>query len=221
MNIDVLKSIDFKRLQIFLTVTDCQGFSPAQDKLGISSSSISLHMSELEKKLGIVLCKRGNSGFSLTPEGREIYKASQSLLLAHAEFNSIVGETKGMLEGELNIGFIDQLVFDDGLDIPGFLDEVHQLAPQLKETLFSMSPSELTNAMITQNLHFGVGVFYDRSPLINYQEICVEKLTLYCGKKHRLFNECDGDVSLSDIQNERFVERTFRETLPICNTPFR
>ena len=219
MNIDVLKSIDFKRLQIFLTVTECQGFSLAQDKLGISSASISLHMSELEKKLGMVLCKRGRSGFSLTPEGEKIYKASQSLLLAHAEFNSIVGETKGMLEGELNIGLIDQLVFDDSLDIPAFLDDIQQLAPQLKVSMFTMSPAELTSGILSQNLHLAVGVFYEQFPLLNYQKICDERLTLYCGKHHRLFDKDDSDVSIFDIRDEKFVERTFGETLPIANTP--
>ncbi len=218
MNIDVLKSIDFKRLQIFLTVTECQGFSLAQDKLGLSSASISLHMSELEKKLGMVLCKRGRSGFSLTPEGERIYEASQSLLLAHAEFNSVVGETRGMLEGELNIGLIDQLVFDASLDIPAFLDDIQKLAPQLKVSLFTMSPAELSSGILSQNLHLGVGVFYEQSPLLNYQKICDERLTLYCGNNHQLFGEDDKAISIFDIRDEKFVERTFGETLPIANT---
>lgn len=219
MNIDVLKSIDFKRLQIFLTVVECQSFAHAQDKLDISAASISLHMTELERSLGMVLCKRGRSGFSLTLEGERVCQAAQSLLVAHSEFNSIVSETRGVLEGEIRIGLIDQLVFDSAIDLPGFLDELNSNAPGLKPSLFTMSPSELTRAIATQDIHLGIGVFYDRSPHLRYQTLCNEKLSLYCSEKHKLFDINESELSISKLENESFVERSFGETLPITNVP--
>jgi len=219
MSINVLKSIDFKRLQIFLTVVECGGFAAAQDKLGIGSASISLHMTELERRLGMVLCKRGRSGFSVTPEGEKVLKAAQSLMMAHSEFNAAVGETRGILEGELCIGMIDQLVHNHRIDLAGFLNRLNEMAPQVRISLSSMSPSELTHAVISQDLHLGIGVFYDRSPHINYHNLCDEKLALYCGSQHRLFNTNNQFITVSTLKNESFIERTFGETLPVANRP--
>ena len=219
MAINVLKSIDLKRLQIFLTVVECGGFAAAQDKLDIGSASISLHMTELEKQLGMVLCKRGRSGFSITAEGEKILKAAQSLMQAQSEFNSVVGETRGILEGELSIGMIDQLVHDHRIDIPGFLKRLNEVAPQVKISLSSMSPSELTQAVVSQDLHLGIGVFYDRSPKIAYHDLCQQKLTLYCGHLHPLFDTDDSSISVASLKNVSFIERTFGETLPIANRP--
>ncbi|GAA3141776.1 hypothetical protein GCM10020255_018510 [Rhodococcus baikonurensis] len=64
---------DLKLLRIFTSVVRHQGFAPAQQDLGLSASAISTYMSQLERQLGIVLCHRGRSGFSLTSKG-ELYQ---------------------------------------------------------------------------------------------------------------------------------------------------
>ncbi|WP_154019190.1 helix-turn-helix domain-containing protein, partial [Acinetobacter baumannii] len=42
-----------KLLKIFKPVCDCHSFTSAESILGISRSGISLHMSDLENRLGI------------------------------------------------------------------------------------------------------------------------------------------------------------------------
>lgn len=76
---------DLKLLRIFTSVVRHQGFAPAQQDLGLSASAISTYMSQLERQLGIVLCHRGRSGFSLTSKG-ELY---------HQECVRILGELEG------------------------------------------------------------------------------------------------------------------------------
>ena len=61
-----LNQFDLRLLQIFTVIVDCGGFSAAQVRLGMSQSTISGKMSDLETRLGVRLCQRGRSGFRLT-----------------------------------------------------------------------------------------------------------------------------------------------------------
>ena len=66
-----VSDFDLRLLRVFRTVAQVGSFSAAEGVLGITRSAISLHMSDLEKRLGgIRLCQRGRAGFALTEEGR-------------------------------------------------------------------------------------------------------------------------------------------------------
>ncbi|MDN3683724.1 LysR family transcriptional regulator [Vibrio sinaloensis] len=55
-------------------------FSAAETELNISRSTISIHISNLESRLNLILCRRGRSGFALTEEGVVVYEATVKLL---------------------------------------------------------------------------------------------------------------------------------------------
>ena len=112
-----LREVDIKRLRIFMTIVESGGFAQAQNELGLSASTISVRMAELEHSLGLRLCNRGRSGFSMTPEGSEVYRACQSLVLSHDKFVQSIGAVKGEISGELRLGVIDNVIFDPGLPI--------------------------------------------------------------------------------------------------------
>lgn len=57
---------NLRLLHVFITVAKYQGYANAQQELNLTVSAISNYMSELEEKLGIILCRRGRGGFSLT-----------------------------------------------------------------------------------------------------------------------------------------------------------
>lgn len=50
------------------------------------------------------------AGFALTDEGREVYRATQTLLAALEGFRAEVNDLHQHLRGELNIGIINNLV---------------------------------------------------------------------------------------------------------------
>ena len=55
--------VDLRLLRVFLAVADAGSFSGAQAQLNVGGSTISLHMRELEKRVGFRLCERGRGGF--------------------------------------------------------------------------------------------------------------------------------------------------------------
>ena len=56
-----MSQVDIRLLNVFLTVVDCGGFTPAQIALNVSQSTLSSHMSALEARLDMRLCERGRA----------------------------------------------------------------------------------------------------------------------------------------------------------------
>ena len=216
-----LREVDIKRLRIFMAIVESGGFVQAQNELGISASTISVRMAELERSLGLRLCNRGRSGFSVTPEGEEVYRSCQSLLLAHDRFISSIGAVKGEISGELRLGIIDNAIFDPNLPISQALSDFYDLATEIEISLYTMSPSELERAVLDQRLHLGIGVFYHRLPGLRYVPICQERLILYCGRRHALYAADNDQLTTDDLVHAGYIERTYGPTTSRLNRPIQ
>ena len=93
-----LSDIDLRLLRVFFAVVLSRGFAAAQRDLGISASNISVHISQLEQRLGVRLCERGRKGFRLTDEGQLIYDAALNLFRATDNFRGIVDSACRMVD---------------------------------------------------------------------------------------------------------------------------
>ena len=75
-----VSDIDVRLLRVYRAVVEAGGISAAELELNIGRSTISRHLKDLEERLGVVLCRRGRSGFALTGEGEQIYQATLKVL---------------------------------------------------------------------------------------------------------------------------------------------
>ena len=216
-----LREVDIKRLRIFMTIVESGGFVQAQNELGLSASTISVRMAELESSLGLTLCHRGRSGFAVTAEGQAVYQACQGLLLSHEKFISSIGAIKGEISGELRLGTIDNVIFDPNLPLSQALADFYRQATELEISLYTMAPSELQRAVLDQKLHLGIGVFYHRVPGLDYLPICTERLVLYCASGHPLFREQETALTVEQLADAGYIERTYGLTTSRLNRPVR
>ena len=70
-------------MRVFAQVVESKSFSAAADKLGMSKSLASRHVSALERSLSVKLLNRSTRRLSLTPQG-EVYVTHCQELLALA-----------------------------------------------------------------------------------------------------------------------------------------
>ncbi|WP_334313340.1 LysR family transcriptional regulator [Psychrosphaera algicola] len=85
-----LSEYDLRLLRIFVAVVEHNGFAAAANTLGITRSTISIHMSNLETRMKLTLCLRGRGGFSLTEDGQVIYRAVMDLFESFDGFSLLV-----------------------------------------------------------------------------------------------------------------------------------
>lgn len=104
-----LSGIDLRILSVFVDVVDHEGFSPAASATGTSLSTITRDVAALETRLGLVLCRRGRSGFALTQHGQEVYAATRQLMEDLRSFEARLTTVRETFPDALGIGLIDNM----------------------------------------------------------------------------------------------------------------
>ena len=69
----------------------------------MNGATISKHVKDLERRLGLVLCRRGRGGFALTAEGRQLVQVAEQLLAATDEFRGRLHEIHQRMGGDLHV----------------------------------------------------------------------------------------------------------------------
>jgi DNA-binding transcriptional LysR family regulator len=178
---------DLRLLRLFRTVVECGSFSAAETALGISRSAISLHMSDLEKRLGMRLCQRGRAGFALTDEGREVLRAGEAVLAAIEGFRSEVNQLHQQLRGDLNIGIVNNLVTQPKMRITQALKAVRAQGSGVRINISMSTPGEIERRLLDGSLHVGAVPLVSPLSGLEYSRLYEERSHLYCSQEHPLF----------------------------------
>ncbi len=198
---------DLRLLRIFADVVRCKGLSAAQVELNLSVSSISCYISTLEQRLGVRLCNRGRSGFSLTDKGEVIYREAQRLFAFVDEFAMTASEVRGRLSGTLKIGHVDCTVTDVNAPITRALCRFNSRDHDVRIELSIAPPADLQRRVLDGQLHLAIACFpADVSRLVT-EPLYDEVNSFYCGHRHPLFEK--PHVTLDDIHAMRVVARSY------------
>lgn len=204
-----VSDFDLRLIRVFKAVVESGGFTAAEAVLGIGRSAISIHMGDLEARTGLKLCQRGRSGFALTQEGREVYRAGLQLLTAMESFRTEVNALHRHLRGELNIGITDNLVSLPHMRITHALAALKEAGPEVRINIHMVPPSEVEVEVMDGHLH--VGVVPTIGPLagLDYRPLYSETARLYCGEGHSLFRRDDATITDEDIAAAEAVLPSF------------
>ncbi len=206
----IVSDIDLRLLKVFKMVVEANGFSNAQTRLNVSQSTISAQMSQLEVRLGFILCQRGRSGFQLTDKGKEFYHYTLQFFQSLQEFQVRTTELKGVLTGTLRIGFLDNVITDPENPLCHALEKLMSL-PQntIHLVLETLSPPELEKKVLDHSLDAAIGIFPGRVPGLNYQALYIERDILVCRNDHPLVREDSTQHIIEAIPRTPRVVRTF------------
>jgi DNA-binding transcriptional LysR family regulator len=186
---------DLRLLRIFASVVEHGGFSAAENTLGITRSTISVHMSNLEARMKLKLCLRGRGGFSLTEDGQAVYRAVISMFDSLNDFSLLVNTLGKELSGELIILCADQLDANKQKKISKVIDFIHSKQPNLHIVLDGDSISNIEKLLLKEKAHMGIFPGYQQIEGLNYELLSSEPIYLCCSKNHELFNKVDTKIS--------------------------
>ncbi|UZE26035.1 LysR family transcriptional regulator [Pseudomonas sp. B21-056] len=192
-----VSDFDLRLLRVFKTVAECGSFSGAESALGITRSAISLHMGDLEKRLGMRLCQRGRAGFALTDEGREVLRAGETVLVAIEGFRSEVNQMHQQLRGDLNVAIVNNLVTQPRMRITHALKAVRAEGSGVRINLSMSTPGEIERGLLDGRLHVGALPLITPLSGLDYNLLYEERSNLYCSHEHPLFAEA---ATVTDTQ---------------------
>jgi len=202
---------DLKLIRLFKTVSEAGGFAAAESALGISRSAISIHMSDLEKRLGMRLCQRGRGGFSLTDEGAEVLRAADAMLAAIENFRTDVNGINDELRGELNIGIMNNMVTQPQMRMTNALAKLRSLGSGVQVNISMTTPSEIEKGVLDGRFHIGAVPVLTPTSGLDYQVLYEERSCLYCSEGHALFDHADS------VEPEALVD--FDAVIPAYRVP--
>lgn len=185
--IQSLSDIDIRLVRIFITVTECGGFAASELELNIGRSTISKHISDLELRIGLKLCNRGPSGFSLTPEGQQVLEAAHRLLASIDMFQAEIDDIHTTLTGTLRIGLFDQSSTNPKARIHEAIRRYDDVAPEVALEISLAPPSSLETRVTDGTLDLAIVPLHRKSTQLRYLPLYDEHMTLYCGRGHPLF----------------------------------
>jgi DNA-binding transcriptional LysR family regulator len=190
---------DLRLLRIFTSVVEHGGFAAAENALGITRSTISVHMSNLETRMKLTLCLRGRGGFSLTEDGQSVYRAVISLFASLNDFSLLVGTLGKELSGELVILCADQLDTSKQKKLAQVVKNIHDNSPNLHIVLENDAISTIEKALLNDKAHIGLIPEFKRIDGLNYQALFEEPIFLCCAKDHVFFNRLDSEISAEEL----------------------
>ena len=205
-----LDNIDLRLLRVFMTLVETGGFAEAQIALNLSPSTLSTHLSALERRVGGELCKRGRGGFRVTNFGRSTYAAIKQLFEDIETFEARIGRDRGQLVGRLRLGIVDGIISHPKLALQSALGRFMADAEGVFLELRLGTPQQLEQA-VSEGVHdLVIGPFSQKAPGVVYRTLYSEPHGLYCGAGHPLFTPPQAEITQEHIERALFSVRGYR-----------
>jgi DNA-binding transcriptional LysR family regulator len=211
--------IDLRLLRVFLAVADAGSFSGAQAQLNVGGSTISLHMRELEKRVGFRLCERGRGGFELTERGRLFYESTRRTLATLDDFAGSIATLRNTLGGSLLLGMVDCLMTHPDFPLARALRRFNALNHEVHIELTVAPSGELERAIHGGRLHAAIVPQKSRSREFRRRPLLRERHHLYCGRGHPLYARDGAAVSDQEVTSHWFVLRSYNQTFDLTRFP--
>jgi DNA-binding transcriptional LysR family regulator len=200
-----ISDADIRLLRVFQAVVDCGGMTAAELELNISTSTISRHVKDLETRLGLTLCRRGRSGFSLTPEGERIHAETRQLLLATQSFRASVDDLHHRLGGVIHVAVFDKTASNPEAHIAQAVSLFRRQAPDVILNLHVGTIQAIERGVIEGAYQLGIIPEHRRSDSLVYEELFGESMQLYCAQGHPFFEQTPAELAWSDVRAHAFA----------------
>lgn len=172
-------------------------FSAAAARMGVTQSTVTQHIGNLEKAAGTLLLRRGRDGVELTPAGQEFYDLADRLAALEAEVSKRLEGFNAMKTGRLTvIGNAPQPALR-------LISEFLKRFPDI-EVSFALYDWSTATQMIRNRLA-DVALITDAPASEIWERIPIDSVdyVLYCPLGHPLAGR--ESVSLRDLEEETVI----------------
>ena len=200
-------------LRTFLVVAETRSFTQAGLRLGISQTTVSQHVSKLEKAAGRTLVARDTREVALTDNGDAMAGFARTILAAHASAESYFSGSA--MRGRLRFGAADDLAITQ---LPRILRHFRQLYPQIN---LELTVSQ--TAPLVRRLHGGALdlIFIKERPDESPDGVRVSRDTMVWMGHEKTLLEQDAPVPVVAYQAPSFSRQVGIDALEAAGRTWR
>lgn len=200
-----VSDLDLRLLRVFKAVADCSSMSAAELELNVAVSTISRHIKDLEIRLGLVLCRRGRAGFALTPEGEQVYAATDELLNANQIFRSQIHGIQAHLGGDLHVAMFEKILSNPQAQIARAITLFQTMAPTVTLHLHVGTINMIEQGVIDGRYHLGLVPEHRPSESLDYDFLFSEEMRLYAAAGHAWFDSAPPVDPWHNLRQQRLA----------------
>ena len=192
--------MDFKQIEAFVNVVRYKSFSKAADASFFTQPTISTHIQNLEKELGVKLLNRKSRTVEMTAQGSTFYKFAVEMINSRARAIEAITKSSDTVEGilEIQTSSIPGVTF-----LPDFLSEFKKNNEMIQYYVSLSDSQTVVENIIDRRGEIGfIGERINSSTLESHLVSC-DKSVLISPKSYGL----DKTVSLEEMFKQPFIWR--------------
>jgi DNA-binding transcriptional LysR family regulator len=180
------RRIDWNLFRVFYEIVRSGGVTRAAVEISRKQSAVSLALKRLEDHLGVKLCTRGPSGFSLTDEGQIVADTCERLNSLIADMPSRIQHIGEELVGRINIRMIENIVCEE-FDLA--IRDFHALHPHVEIVISICTWDAVAGSLLREEADVGISPVRHFRADLSYHLLFEEVHRPYCGRNHILFGK--------------------------------
>ena len=194
--------LSIRQLEVFVALVEHRSFTKAAHHLGLSQSTVSGHVADLERRLGVLLVERDRGGVRTTAAGEALLRPSREVLRAEQTARLAVQQLSGLVEGALVVG---GSTIPASYLLPGLFARYHAEHPAILLRLAAGDSGEILERIGSADLEVGVvGVAPEGKEFESFPA-GEDRLLLVAAPSHPITRA--KDVSLADLTKYPLVSR--------------
>ena len=194
--------LSIRQLQVFVTLVEHGSFTRAARHLGLSQSTVSGHIADLERRFGMRLVGRERSGVTPTGAGEVLLKPARDALRAERNARMAATELSGVLRGTLALG---GSTIPAGYIIPRLVRDFHAKHGGIRVHLVTGDSSEIIDFVLSGDVDVGVVGTRPRQRGLRTEVVAQDDLVLIVPPDHPFARK--RSVALDDVRKQRMILR--------------
>lgn len=176
-----MNRVNLKHLHTFVTVVQKNSLSEAAHQLHFTQPAVSKHIQALEKYYGTTLIERSSREFTLTAQGKTLYKYAVEVLQLLMEAENAVQELSTVLKGNLRLG---ASTVPGQYLLPFYIGAFKEKFPQVKVSLEISSSHDVQRMLLNREIDMGAIGVMPKNKQMDYFELTTDQLVLIASPDH-------------------------------------
>jgi len=167
--------LSLRQIAVFVALIDERSFTRAAKSLGLSQSTVSGHVADLERRLGVRLVERERGGVRPTAAGSALIRPARDMLQAERNARMALHELSGLMQGDLRVG---ASTIPASYLLPRLLAKFHEEHPDIRLTVETGDSAQIIARVRDADLEVGIVGKKPDDASVNAMAVADDRLVL-------------------------------------------
>lgn len=192
--------MNFRHLEVFCTVVQCESFSGAAEQLFMTQPAVSMQVQAVERHFGVQLLERRSRRVVLTEAGAAVHTWAREVLSSEKETRKTVDEFVRAETGRIVLGTTMAL---GSHVLPQIINRFKRDHPGAEIVVRLADRPSLSEELLAGTIDVGVHIAGEVPAGLDVETVGNERMVLICAPSHHLAGRTD--MTPEELAEEWFV----------------